>query len=109
MITMIMLIVAALLFSGASVFSFCKANYCACNHAGECDNPINHYWLASIVFSLFALACCCIALHAQNGTYLWILLMSSCLSGALLSARKQKLKQCDKTKPVDDLLTGGIN
>nr|WP_247682425.1 hypothetical protein [Pseudoalteromonas sp. MMG013] len=109
MITMIILVVAALLFSGASVFSFCKANYCACNHAGECDNPINHYWLASILFSLISLGCCCFAFHTQDGTYVWLLLMSSCLSGALLSARKQRLRHCSKSKPTDALLTGGIN
>ena len=109
MITMVLLVITALIFSGASVFSFCKANYCACNHAGKCDNPIHHYWLASILFSLIALTCCCLALHSENGTFLWMILMGSCLSGALLSARKQKLTQCDKTKPRDALLTDGIS
>ncbi|ESP93625.1 MULTISPECIES: hypothetical protein [Pseudoalteromonas] len=106
---MVLLIMAALLFSGVSVYCLCKANYCACQRAGQCDNPVNHYWLGAIIAALLALACCCFALHSEKGTLLWIVLMSSCLAGALLSAKVQKLKRCKQAKQANSLATDGIN
>ena len=131
------LIIAALAFCGVSVYCFCKANFCACTRAGECDNPVNHYWLGAIVCActrdgecdnpvnhywlgaivcaLVALVCCCSALHSENGTLLWLLLMVSCFSGALLSAKQSTKKHCDKAitkkplKPTDALLTNEPN
>lgn len=109
------LIIAALAFCGISVYCFCKANFCACTRAGECDNPVNHYWLGAIVCALVALVCCCSALHSENGTLLWLLLMVSCFSGALLSAKQSTKKHCDKAitkkplKPTDALLTNEPN
>ncbi|MFY8326546.1 hypothetical protein [Pseudoalteromonas sp. ZZD1] len=110
----IVLIIMALVFCGASVFSFCKANFCACTRAGECDNPVNHYWLGAIVAAFIALLCCCGALHSEKGTLLWLVLMVSCFSGALLSARHSSKKRCDKsitqdTKPASALLTNEPN
>ncbi|KPH62668.1 hypothetical protein HJP15_10885 [Pseudoalteromonas sp. NEC-BIFX-2020_002] len=105
------LIIAALAFCGASVYCFCKANFCACTKAGECDNPVNHYWLGAILTAMVALLCCCAALHSENGTLLWLLLMCSCFSGALLSAKQSAKRRCDKSitkkgvKPPDALLT----
>ncbi|WP_046005056.1 hypothetical protein [Pseudoalteromonas rubra] len=99
------LMFGALTFCGLSVFSLCKANYCACKRAGQCDNPLNHYWLAAILSALLALACSCLALHTEKGTLVWILMMASCLAGALLSAQWQKRK----LKQAGDLLTDGIN
>ncbi|CAM3720381.1 MULTISPECIES: hypothetical protein [Pseudoalteromonas] len=111
----IALIIAALAFSGASVYCFCKANFCACTRAGQCDNPVNHYWLGAIIFALIALLFCCGALHTEKGTLLWLLLMVSCFSGALLSAKQSAKKRCDQSKikkslkPADALLTNEPN
>lgn len=104
----VLLILCSLVFAGLSVFSFCKANYCACEHAGKCDNPINHYWLACVMFALISLAFSCFALHTENGTFLWIVLMTSCQSGAVMASKWQKAKTCS-AKPKDELLTGEIN
>ena len=112
------LIVAALLMCGASVYCFCKANFCACTRAGECDNPVNHYWLGAIICALAALLCCCGALHTEKGTLLWLILMVSCFSGALFSAKKSakhaEKKRCDKSlnnksKAANALLTNEPN
>ena len=109
------LIIAALAFCGVSVYCFCKANFCACTRAGACDNPVNHYWLGAIVCALAALLCCCSALHTENGTLLWMILMTSCFSGALLSAKHSAKKRCTKAitkaqaKPADALLTNEPN
>ncbi|PHI36749.1 hypothetical protein CBQ28_12330 [Pseudoalteromonas sp. GCY] len=89
----IALIVCALVFCGLSVYCLCKANYCACRHAGECDNPVSQYWLGAIVAALLSLLLSCAALHSEKGTLLWVLMMASCMTGAMLSARWQNLKR----------------
>jgi len=58
----ILLILTGLIFCGASVFCFYKANYCACTRAGQCDNPVNHFWLGAITCALISLTFCCLAL-----------------------------------------------
>lgn len=105
----ILFIIAGLLFCGASVFFFCKANYCACTRAGQCDNPVSHYWLGAIVNALISLALCCLALHAELGTLLWIILMGSCFLGAFISVKKSKYEQCKKTTSTNALLTNETN
>lgn len=105
----IILILTALMFCGASVFCFCKANYCACTRAGECDNPVNQFWLGAMLFAMASLICCCIAFHSEMGTLLWLILMASCFSGALISAKRNAKKRCDKSKPADALLTNEPN
>ncbi|MGO2477293.1 MAG: hypothetical protein ACTH7Q_02840 [Pseudoalteromonas sp.] len=104
-------ILAALIFCGASVFCFCKANYCACTQAGQCDNPVNHYWLGAILSALIALLLCSVALHSEKGSILWLVLMASCFSGALLSARQSAKRRCDKssTKSASALSTNEPN
>ena len=79
----IALIIAALMLCGVSVHYFCKANYCACTKAGDCDNPVNHYWLGAMLSAVLSLLLCCVALHVEKGTLLWLVLMTSCFSGAL--------------------------
>lgn len=102
---------AALIFCGASVFCFCKANYCACTQAGQCDNPVNHYWLGAIANALISLLLCCAALHSEKGSLLWLVLMASCFSGALVSAKHAKKQGCKKSqaKPTNALLTNEPN
>lgn len=101
----ISLVLAALFFCGTSVYSFCKANYCACTRAGECDNPVNYFWLSAIVNALIALLLCCVAVHSKEGTILWLILMASCFTGAVISAKNSK-RRCEKSKikPKDALL-----
>ena len=105
----IMLILFSLMFSGFSVYFLCKANYCACNRAGECDNPISSYWLGCIVSSLFSLAFSCFALHSEKGTFLWLVMMTSCILGAVLSDKWQVITRSLSTKPKGETLTDGIN
>ena len=105
----IILIITAIAFCGASVFCFYKANYCACTRAGQCDNPINHYWLGAMINALIALACCCLTLHAELGTLVWLILMGSCFLGAFISAKKSRMQRCIKTKQEDDLLINEPN
>ena len=105
----ILLIIAGLIFCGASVFCFYKANYCACTQAGQCDNPVNHYWLGAMLSALVSLAFCCIALHVQQGTLLWLTLMASCFLGAYISAKREKLKRCKKANSTSALLTNEPN
>ncbi|WP_082665514.1 hypothetical protein [Pseudoalteromonas sp. H105] len=102
-------IAAALMLCGASVYCFCKANFCACTKVGDCDNPINHYWLGAITAALIALLCCCAALHSEKGTMLWLVLMVSCFGGAVLSAKHSAKKRCNKTKRANALLTNEPN
>ncbi|WP_404341006.1 hypothetical protein [Pseudoalteromonas mariniglutinosa] len=102
-------ILAALLLCGASVFCFCKANYCACTRAGQCDNPINHYWLGAVVSAMLSLLLCCMALHTEKGSILWVILMVSCFTGAALSAKHSAKKRCNKAKPANALLTNEPN
>ena len=105
----IILIITALAFCGVSVFCFYKANYCACTQAGQCDNPVNHYWLGAMISALIALACCCLALHTELGSLLWLILMGSCFLGAFISAKKTRMKRCIKAKQGDDLLINEPN
>ena len=107
----IVLILAALIFCGASVFCFCKANYCACTQAGQCDNPVNHYWLGAMLSALVSLLLCCAALHSEKGTLLWLVLMASCFSGAVISAKQSAKRRCkkSKTKSANALLTNEPN
>ncbi|KTF14658.1 MULTISPECIES: hypothetical protein [Pseudoalteromonas] len=105
----ISLIIAGLIFCGASVFCFYKANYCACTQAGQCDNPVNHYWLGAMLNALVSLALCCIALHVELGTLIWLTLMGSCFLGAFISAKQSKKRQCSKTNSANALLTSETN
>ena len=89
---MLLLILGALFFSGISVYCWCKASYCACHKAGQCDNPISLYWLGCIITSVVSLMLCCFALHVTNGTMVWLLLTISCLVGVALSAARQAQK-----------------
>lgn len=106
---MLLLVLSALFFSGASVYCWCKASYCACQRAGQCDNPISFYWLAGICASMIALLLCCLALHTNTGTALWLILTLSCLTGATLSAKLSGQKQRKRIKLKGDLLVGEIN
>jgi len=103
-IVIILLIIAGLIFCGLSVYFFYKANYCACTQAGKCDNPVNHYWLAAISMAVIALVFCCLALHVELGTLLWITLMGSCFLGGYISAKTNRKRRCKKTKAVNALL-----
>ena len=105
----VMLILVSLMFAGLSVYCFCKANYCACNKAGQCDNPINLFWLGTILAALVSLAFSCFALHTEQGTILWLIMMTSCQLGAVLSAKWQALTGSETPKLKDETLTGGIN
>lgn len=105
----ISLIVAGLIFCGASVFCFYKANYCACTQAGQCDNPVNHYWLGAMLSALISLAFCCLALHVELGTILWLTLMGSCFLGAFISAKKSNQRKCTNTTQADALLVNETN
>ena len=90
---LLLFVLAALCFCGLSVYTLCKANYCACKHAGECDNPVSRYWLIAITSAMVSLLLCCLAFHSETGTLIWLLMMASTLAGALLSERWQHLKQ----------------
>jgi hypothetical protein len=103
------LITLGLLFCGASVFCFYKANYCACTRAGDCDNPVNHYWLGAIITALSSLGFCCLALHSQYGTLLWLILMSSCFLGGYVSAKNSDLKRRKYAKSTSVLLANEPN
>ena len=105
----IALIIAALMLCGVSVHYFCKANYCACTKAGDCDNPVNHYWLGAMLSAVLSLLLCCVALHVEKGTLLWLVLMTSCFSGAFISAKRSAKKRCVKSKQADALLTNEPN
>lgn len=101
----VLLIIVALSFCGVSVYCFLKANYCACHRAGQCDNPINLYWISAMLCALTSLLCCCLALPTMQATLLWSALMASCFTGAFISAKGQvqkgKLKQrCNGVKPL---------
>ncbi|MEL0641625.1 hypothetical protein V6260_13525 [Pseudoalteromonas aliena] len=102
-------IIAGLIFCGASVFFFCKANYCACTQAGQCDNPVNYYWLGAMLNALTSFALCCFALHVELGTLLWLILMGSCFLGAIISQKKSKYKKCKKTTSTNALLVNETN
>nr|WP_247664667.1 hypothetical protein [Pseudoalteromonas sp. MMG010] len=97
------------MFCGASVYCFFKANYCACTKEGDCDNPVTHYWLSAITSAFASLALCCIALHSQYGTLLWLTLMISCFLGGYISAKTNKIKRKKNTKPTSALLTNELN
>ncbi|GAB0111386.1 hypothetical protein [Pseudoalteromonas distincta] len=105
----ITLIITSLIFCGISVFCFYKANYCACTRAGQCDNPVNSYWLGAMLNALISFALCCFALHVELGTLLWLILMGSCFLGAIISAKKSKYKKCKKTTSTNALLVNEIN
>ncbi|MCG7544514.1 hypothetical protein FIU82_03390 [Pseudoalteromonas sp. THAF3] len=109
MVLVIMLILVALVFCAISVFAFLRANYCACHHQGECDNPVSQYWLASMLASLVSLGLCCIALHTTQGTMVWFILTGSCFSGALIAAKRQGKKQCERAKAASAPLTNETN
>ncbi|ATG57293.1 MULTISPECIES: hypothetical protein [Pseudoalteromonas] len=106
---LIVLIMVGLIFCGASVFFFYKANYCACTQAGQCDNPVNRYWLGAMLNAVVSLIFCCTALHVELGTLLWLVLMGSCFLGAFISAQANQKRQCIKAKREDDLLTNEIS
>lgn len=59
--------------------------------------------------ALVSLAFCCIALHVQQGTLLWLTLMASCFLGAYISAKREKLKRCKKANSTSALLTNEPN
>ncbi|AQQ00368.1 hypothetical protein H5119_17775 [Pseudoalteromonas sp. SG45-5] len=105
----ISLIIGGLIFCGVSVFCFYKANYCACTRAGQCDNPVNHYWVGAMFSALISLALCCLALHVEWGTLLWLILMGSCFLGAFISSKQYQYKQCKKTTQASALLTNEIS
>jgi len=100
----ILLILTGLIFCGASVFCFYKANYCACTRAGQCDNPVNHFWLGAITCALISLTFCCLALHVELGTLLWLILMASCFLGAFISAKQSQKRKCTNAIKVSALL-----
>jgi hypothetical protein len=68
-------ILAGVIFCAASVYCFYRANYCACNQAGHCDNPVNQFWLAAISNAVISLLLFCLALHVELGTLLWLTMM----------------------------------
>ena len=105
----ILFIITGLIFCGASVFCFYKANYCACIQAGQCNNPVTHYWLGAMLNALISLGLCCFALHVELGTLLWLTLMGSCFLGAFISAKQTKKRQCSKTSSTNALLAGETN
>jgi|TARA_B100001059_G_scaffold72669_1_gene69951 hypothetical protein len=109
MVMEIAFIFTALLLCGVSVYYFCKANYCACTKAGECDNPVNQYWLGAMCSAVMSLLLCCVALHVEKGTLLWLVLMVSCFSGAFISAKRNAKKRCTKAKQANALLTNEPN
>ncbi|WP_213610927.1 hypothetical protein [Pseudoalteromonas sp.] len=100
----ILLIIAGLIFCGVSVYFFYKANYCACTRAGQCDNPVNQYWLAAIATALTSLGFCCSALHVELGTLLWLTLMGNCFLGGFISVKANKKRRCKNTKEANALL-----
>ncbi|CAM4227448.1 DUF3325 domain-containing protein [Pseudoalteromonas byunsanensis] len=106
---MLLLILCALIFSGLSVYCWCKATYCACHHAEECNNAITLYWLGCIALAMCSLMFCYLALHSNKGTMLWLVLTTSCLIGATLCRKLSKRKRCDATKLGGDLLTNEIS
>lgn len=106
MYSTVILLLGSFVLTATSVYAFMRAHYCACHQQGECDNPIEKYWLVSIVCAAVSLAMSCAALGVDRGSLLWLVLALSCLVGALLSAHKQKLRkrQC-ATAPTDESLT----
>ena len=105
----ILLIITGLIFCGVSVYFFFKANYCACTQAGNCDNPVNHYWLAAISMALISLGFCCLALHAELGTLLWLTLMGNCFLGGFIGVKTNKKSRCSKAKGANALLKAEVN
>ncbi len=105
----VLFLCSALAFTGCAVFFLCKANNCACEKAGQCSNPVNHYWLSAIVCSVISLGLCCAIMHTEVGTLIWLLMMASCLAGAYLSIMQQKRKRCSKTKSATGPLINAIN
>lgn len=105
----ILLIIAGLIFCGISVYFFYKANYyCACTRAGKCDNPVNQYWLAAIAMAIISLVFCCLALHVELGTLLWLTLMGSCFLGGYISVKTNEKRRCN-AKAVNALLKAEAN
>ena len=104
----ILLILAGLIFCGISVYFFYKANYCACTRAGKCDNPVNQYWLAAISMAIISLVFCCLALHVELGTLLWLTLMGSCFLGGYISVKTNEKRRCN-AKAVNALLKAEAN
>jgi hypothetical protein len=92
----IALLLAGVVFCASSVFCFYKANFCACTRAGQCNNPVNHFWLAAISNALIALLFCCLALQVNVATLVWLTLMISCALGAYISSKQKQRRHCIK-------------
>ena len=71
---------------------------------GNVTIHVNHFWLGAITCALISLTFCCLALHVELGTLLWLILMASCFLGAFISAKQSQKRKCTNAIKVSALL-----
>ncbi len=101
----------AFILSSLSIYQFCRANYCACTLAGQCNNPVGCHWLLALLAALFSLLFCAASTDSATGSLVWSLMMGGQLGGALLAGKKRQLRRCKAStlKDAGVLLTDGIS